>query len=491
MDSRPPWFRPAPFPSWYKRLSSNFRRCFHSESFVDVRFVCPDGTVGAHQFILAKTSDFLSDILSSTVSDDVTIIMPDFLAKDVGVFVEAVYLGSVPTDVQQFETFKQILCTLDVKVPDKLYLDLLLQKVSTQKPVPECNFCRMTFSEGHCINGSYLCCLAECGLTNFEDVDTLKGHMRRHERAQEFQLGSTMCCVCGKDSQTHLNNDLKLLQCCQCNFNVGQTNVMGFISHLEKEHDPLIIGEIVEEQQPIKTNIKRGSKKTVQCDKCHKEFAKLYYKRHHKMYCGVAANVLRCEECGQEGFATKYTLRDHIRSRHSDDRPYACEYCPARFPTAMSRLGHRKDKHQLTKEGETLKRPKWVCQECGKVLTTKVKLEAHVRVIHKGERNFKCHYCPRTFTSKSNQQMHEGHVHTGVLPYRCQHCGKMFSRKAMLKAHLDYCPPPPKCQEDKDLLPPHFTIVEEKLLSPLTAILDSTDCIKADDSTIEIILGSD
>lgn len=77
------------------------------------------------------------------------------------------------------------------------------------------------------------------------------------------------------------------------------------------------------------------------------------------------------------------------------------------------------------------------CDHCGKLLTSKMKLTAHIEVIHEGRRDYKCKYCDKTFTSKSNLQIHEGSLHTGVLPYRCEFCAKMFARRSQLSSHKE------------------------------------------------------
>ena len=72
---------------------------------------------------------------------------------------------------------------------------------------------------------------------------------------------------------------------------------------------------------------------------------------------------------------------------------------------------------------------------CGKLLTSRLKLQTHVEVIHEGRRDYKCRFCDKTFTSKSNLQIHEGSLHTGVLPYKCEYCSKMFARRNQLNTH--------------------------------------------------------
>ena len=75
-------------------------------------------------------------------------------------------------------------------------------------------------------------------------------------------------------------------------------------------------------------------------------------------------------------------------SHMEEPKPYLCGYCPARFSTGNGRSCHRALKHGVLNGNKK----EWPCEECGKRLTTKVKLLAHIKVVHRGERgdNWKC-----------------------------------------------------------------------------------------------------
>ena len=133
----------------------------------------------------------------------------------------------------------------------------------------------------------------------------------------------------------------------------------------------------------------------------------------------------QCEICGKEGFINSVTLQNHVRSKHSADRPYNCEYCPAKFATSESLSHHRSSRHGVNAKGDVVPKKMYPCNRCGKLLTSRLKLMKHIEVLHEGKRDFKCKFCEKSFGSKSNLQIHEGAIHTGVLPYKCDFCGKM------------------------------------------------------------------
>lgn len=175
----------------------------------------------------------------------------------------------------------------------------------------------------------------------------------------------------------------------------------------------------------------------ISCPTCKKEFKKWYYVQYHQKTCSTGTTVFKCDLCMQEGFANSITLKNHIRSKHSDERPFACEHCPLRFATSMALSGHRVRKHNLNKAGEFVPKKMFPCGLCGKLLTTRTKLAQHVKNIHGNVKEFQCRYCEKKFTSKSNMKIHEGSFHTGLLPYTCPTCGLGFARKSALNQHRE------------------------------------------------------
>ena len=198
---------------------------------------------------------------------------------------------------------------------------------------------------------------------------------------------------------------------------------------------------VTEKHQGLKRKHKGDGEqfKTITCPTCNKSLKRWYYNRHHRKTCSAAAasgtQLYQCELCGKDGFVNALTLENHKKSKHSMERPHACEYCPAKYATAMSLSGHRSRKHGVNCKGESVPKKVYPCNVCGKMLTSRLKLISHVQVLHQGKRNFKCRFCDKSFGSKSNLQVHEGSMHTGVLPYKCDFCSKSFARRSQLQSH--------------------------------------------------------
>ncbi len=133
------------------------------------------------------------------------------------------------------------------------------------------------------------------------------------------------------------------------------------------------------------------------------------------------------------------TLQNHIKAKHRNDKPHACEYCSARYATSMSLSSHRARVHRVNKAGEHVPPKLFPCGLCGKILSGKQKRDLHVKTVHEGVKDFECQFCKKKFTTHSNLKVHEASIHTGDMPYKCDSCNKGFTRKKTFETHLSKC----------------------------------------------------
>ena len=84
-------------PLWYQSLSGEFQDKLKKQDMIDLTFYCSDGAIGGHQFMIALSSSFLSDVLSSAkVYDvDMSVFVPDLTVSQVSLFLIALYGGPV------------------------------------------------------------------------------------------------------------------------------------------------------------------------------------------------------------------------------------------------------------------------------------------------------------------------------------------------------------------------------------------------------------
>jgi len=341
---------------------------------------------------------------------------------------------------------------------------------------------------------AYRCCNSDCNTDNLKTARAFNQHMLKHSESVQYEPASRVCPLCFRPRIEHKNRSLSdeekgnhrgnLYKCCHCaasklsakkffihmENHVAKKHVCNVCGkgysykHLLNEHNWKEHGEgqhirypcnwegcdysakykqtlhthVMERHHGVKRKHRQeDAYKKINCPTCNKSLKKWYYHQFHKKTCSSGNVIYQCEICGKEGFINAVTLQNHVRTKHSVDRPFNCEYCPAKYATAMSLSGHRSRKHGVNSRGEVVPKKMFPCDHCGKLLTSKMKLQAHIEVIHEGRRDYKCRFCDKTFTSKSNLQIHEGSLHTGVLPYRCEFCQKMFARRSQLAAHRE------------------------------------------------------
>ncbi|XP_068177471.1 uncharacterized protein [Antennarius striatus] len=124
--------------------------------------------------------------------------------------------------------------------------------------------------------------------------------------------------------------------------------------------------------------------------------------------------------------------RKETKSPRSEERPLVyppsvpLHPIPLRAPPVVSPL------QPLSVIGRRLLKNQ--CGECGRVLSSNVALESHVR-LHKGRRPFSCPLCGKSFADSKGLKRH-GRAHRNGRIHVCQHCGKGFVYTFGLTKHI-------------------------------------------------------
>ena len=245
---------------------------------------------------------------------------------------------------------------------------------------------------------AYKCCYTDCNVDNLKTARAFNQHIIRHN-GLNAEPASKVCPLCMRPRIEHKNRAIadedkgnhrgNLYKCCHCmasklsakkfflhmENHVSKKHVCGICNkgysykHLLDEHHYKEHGEGQDVRYPCEWEgcdysakykqtlhthvmerhhgIKRKHRQTdaykrINCPTCGKQLKQWYYHQFHKKSCSVAGGTLyQCELCGKEGFINAVTLENHKRTKHSIERPFSCEYCPAKYATAMSLSGHR------------------------------------------------------------------------------------------------------------------------------------------------------
>ena len=213
-------------------------------------------------------------------------------------------------------------------------------------------------------------------------------------------------------------------------------------------------------RQSLSQSIKRVMRlQTHACKVCGKVFKrKDGLKAHMPTHSGEKKYV--CNVCGK-AMAWQSSYLEHMR-RHTKDFPHKCSICDKAFPKKnyllLHEKGHRGEKpfscqscdKAFVSRGKLLQHmrnhnnketPKFLCDICGKSLSSKHNLREHRESVHDVRppgvepKTYSCGTCGRHFKSRRVAEVHQ-RVHTGEKPYACPHCPATFGHSKTLKDHV-------------------------------------------------------
>lgn len=124
--------------------------------------------------------------------------------------------------------------------------------------------------------------------------------------------------------------------------------------------------------------------------------------------------------CAQKG-----TLAVHMRI-HNPEPLVVCQICGRTFTHKVAFVNHMKTVHSDL-------RP-FPCTQCEKTFKTRQCLRAH-SLTHSNIRNYMCTLCGKTFMRSSNLTIHMK-IHTGEKKFICTVCSKSFLHKNGLDVHM-------------------------------------------------------
>lgn len=202
--------------------------------------------------------------------------------------------------------------------------------------------------EGKAIDGTFQCSICLDSFSLFGNFET---HLlKMHQEVRPYE-----CSVCSKTyrgkrtlgEHMAVHKPGNMFQCDQCAKTFPFRGSLA--KHKERCHDDLSTYVCVICRKSFKSKgcvvahvrfVHHGTR-DFQCSYCAKSFnTQTILKTHEKTHIGLKA--FKCTECNKS-FTQKGSLDIHIRSFHTGERPYQCQFCPLAFVTH-----HKKRLHEMT-----------------------------------------------------------------------------------------------------------------------------------------------
>ena len=238
--------------------------------------------------------------------------------------------------------------------------------------------------------------------------------------------------------------------CCYCNtYTARTTSNLGYDHILPYHFNQFLYpcnqcGKQIKTKEELKSHIKykHTTEKLFQCEKCARNFktdgllkshAKRVHEEHEKATCKLCNKILK----------NSHTLKQHMATIHSDAErtKYMCDDCGKSLTSKLA-LQYHKLQHLSESEKEQLKLlenelPKISCPHPGCDYTTikKALMHSHNRRMHEKKLDFECPHCLKRFYAKNILTEHINGVHLNLKPFQCDNCEFATARKAALTEH--------------------------------------------------------
>ncbi|XP_033955046.1 histone H4 transcription factor [Pseudochaenichthys georgianus] len=239
------------------------------------------------------------------------------------------------------------------------------------------------------IPDNFICLWEECEQPPYENPEWFYRHVEMHSQCIEIPAGEYEFPIrCGwKDCEATTKGRAKLREHLRSHTQeklVACPGCGGMYANNTKFFDHIIRQSAMEGQR-------------FQCSHCSKRFATERLLRDHMR---THVSHYKCPLCDMT-CPTPSALRNHIKFRHSNERPYSCEYCEYSCKNLVDLR-----KHLDTHSSE----PAFHCDVpgCGFTSRSFITMKIHHKKEHEGNfvARYKCHVCDQCFTRGNNLTVH-------------------------------------------------------------------------------------
>lgn len=348
-----------------------------------------------------------------------------------------------PNENRQKIKLKNFCVVLKKIHPTKFELDQL--KNMQKKPKFQCDLCGyeniLKYKINYHMTGKHLG-LLKCRIC--EKVFNFKHNLKTHMRIHENPFGY-FCKFCNDRFQSYIGLEIHIeakhfhkkgtFACDKCDKSFMLKSKLTV--HKRREHSI-----------KIKCLLER-------CDKLFKR-RDVMKNHYNKVHLGLKRKKIFCCDLCEYKIPRKYSLKNHMTSKHLKVRPFKCNQC--NFDTVYKRELdiHRESNHEPKKPS------KFKCLECQNEFKAAKGLKYHMKAFHEGidceicdrkfindfslkkhiaidhlrdKGSFQCDLCPKKFVLKIQLTVHRSQSHQERVKCKFESCDKDFSSKRSMENH--------------------------------------------------------
>ncbi|XP_065333658.1 zinc finger protein OZF-like isoform X2 [Cloeon dipterum] len=324
-----------------------------------------------------------------------------------------------------------------------------IQLDSSETSIRVCEQCNIMFSRPELLEqhrgAEHLVFQCQVCGANFNTALILASHLKRNVHRVALKDTKWTCAECFmvcKDKgsmlehvrSVHTNERPFPCHLCERRFAVKRALTLHVREHKKDwSHVCRFCGKgfLIKEYCEIHVRRYHTNERPFQCDRCEAKYAsKLQLSEHiiAKHEGGRPEQIFTCQVCKKK-FKGSTGFKYHVQTHDvplDERKKFKCELCDAAFIRKPALIKHVK-RHKGEQE-------MFECRLCGKKLATAHGLELHL-VVHSGEKNHVCEFCGKAFAAAGTLKVHI-RSHTGEKPYQCKFCPKKFSQRSSIKVHM-------------------------------------------------------
>lgn len=269
-----------------------------------------------------------------------------------------------------------------------------------------------------------------------------------------------------KHIKTHKCEDLAICNGCGKAFNINylkkhrpnckgkatKDEIVKAVADLQKQYSCdlcgfTIFGKAFLAKHMQRTHFVLSSIDEFECAKCDEVFKTRYDLITHNRQVHAKKKIVSCEHCGRK-FIKMRMLEMHQKSLACVRNHLKCEICQRVFKTKMGFENHQKKCTDETINVKKVKKPvekkNWICEFCGKHLTSQPGHRRHLIAHHKDQMytkpptTFVCPHspCTKIFYYKFDLKNHVDCRHLKLRDFKCKLCSKGYAVASGLRRHM-------------------------------------------------------